>query len=312
MSKLGYFSRYITIIKKLKAKPCSFSQLEQHLQNRIDYLQEDDDSLNIGLSKRTLQRDFREIKKLFGIDIEYSKREKGYHIANSEMDYSGLEILMESYDIFKALNIAQDIAPFVFMDKRNPQNTDNLFGLLHAIKNKQVIHFDYQKFWDEAPTARASEPYLLKEFRNRWYIIVKDLKDAAIKTFALDRLTNLDIRLTKFSYSDADIIIQNFRYCFGIISPNATTPDEIILSFDPFQGKYVKSLPLHATQQILADNEDELRIKLQLFITYDFIKELLSYGDNVKVIKPSSLAKEIKAAHQKAFEQYSAVDLSKI
>ncbi len=305
MSKLGYFSRYLTIIKKLKVRPySSFSQLEQHLQDRINHLQEDDDSLNIGISKRTLQRDFREIKKLFGIDIEYSKREKGYHIANAEMDYAGLEILMESYDIFKALNMAQDIAPFVFVDKQKPQNTDNLFGLLHAIKNKLVIHFDYQKFWEETPVARTAEPYLLKEFRNRWYIITKDLKDATIKTFALDRLTNLDIKTTKFTHTNAGQFIENFRYCFGIICPDAATPQEIILSFDPFQGKYIKSLQLHATQQILADNQDELRIKLRLFITHDFIMELLSYGDNVKVIKPASLAKDIKAAHQKAFQQY--------
>jgi predicted DNA-binding transcriptional regulator YafY len=88
------------------------------------------------------------------------------------------------------------------------------------------------------------------------------------------------------------------------MSPNDDGPKEIILSFDPDQGKYIKTLPLHESQQILIDKEDKLQIKLTLYITYDFIMELLSHGEKVKVLKPGSLADEIKAIHQKAFEKY--------
>ena len=88
------------------------------------------------------------------------------------------------------------------------------------------------------------------------------------------------------------------------MAPNDDAPQDIILSFDPFQGKYIKTLPLHESQQILIDNKDELQLKLNLYLTYDFIMELLSYGEKVKVLKPRSLANEIKAAHQKAVGQY--------
>ena len=97
---------------------------------------------------------------------------------------------------------------------------------------------------------------------------------------------------------------ENFRYCFGIISPNDEVPQDIILCFDPFQGKYIKTLPLHETQEVLVDNEDELQIKLKLCVTYDLIMELLSFGDDMKVLKPKSLAEQIKKSHQKAFQQY--------
>jgi hypothetical protein len=79
---------------------------------------------------------------------------------------------------------------------------------------------------------------------------------------------------------------------------------EVILSFDPVQGKYIKSLPLHASQEIIHDLPEELQLRLRLYITFDFIMELLSYGERMKVLKPASLVKEVKAAHQKAFEQY--------
>jgi hypothetical protein len=59
-----------------------------------------------------------------------------------------------------------------------------------------------------------------------------------------------------------------------------------LLSFDPFQGKYIKAFPLHRSQQILADTDDELRISFRLVIIYDLEMELRMYGDPVKVIQP--------------------------
>ena len=82
-------------------------------------------------------------------------------------------------------------------------------------------------------------------------------------------------------------------------------PEEIILSFTNIQGKYIKTLPLHSSQEILIDNKKEFRIKLNLVITNDFIIELLSMGENIKVIKPEKLKKRIKNIYSKALNNYS-------
>lgn len=263
-----------------------------------------DDNLQIGLSKRTLQRDLKEIRNNFGIDIEYSKMQKGYFISQSEYENMNFQRMMEAFDMFNSLNLAQDLAPFIHLEKRRPQGTENLYGLLHAIKNRIKIKFTYQKFWEEALSQRLVEPYALKEFKNRWYILAKDARDNAIKSFALDRLTNLEITAQPYQYPENYSTEKSYRYCFGIISPNDTAPQDIILSFDPFQGKYIKTLPLHETQLVLLDNEVELKIKLRLCVTHDLIMELLSFGRNVKVIEPKSLALQIKQDHEKAFMQY--------
>ena len=134
--------------------------------------------------------------------------------------------------------------------------------------------------------------------------MAKNLSEEIVKSFALDRLTNLEITNVKFKTTKDYDIEEAYRYCFGIVSPNGEKPQEIVLSFDPFQGKYIKSLPLHHTQQVLKENGEELEIKLNLCITHDFIMELLSHGDNVTVIKPIALAEKIKDAHRKACEQY--------
>ena len=88
------------------------------------------------------------------------------------------------------------------------------------------------------------------------------------------------------------------------MSPNDLEPQEVILSFYPSQGKYIKTLPLHESQVILEDNEDELLIKLTLFITLDFLMEILSYGSNVKVIQPVSLIEEVKKTYENALKRY--------
>ncbi|MDR1023918.1 MAG: WYL domain-containing protein [Prevotellaceae bacterium] len=136
------------------------------------------------------------------------------------------------------------------------------------------------------------------------YIFAKDTYDEKIKCYALDRLSELEILKTRFAAGEHFDVNGQLKYCFGIISPNAEKPSEVILSFDPFQGKYIKSLPLHDTQEIIKDTERELRIRLTLYLTHDFLMKLLSYGDTVKVIKPKQLAVKLRNIYASALEQY--------
>lgn len=305
MSKRGYISRYMLIVKKLKAQPyASFKEINSYIEKQFDYMQMQDDNLQIGFSKRTFQRDTKDIRNVFGIDIEYSRAQKAYFISQSESENMNFQRMMEAFDMFNSLNLAQDLTPYIHLEKRRPQGTENLYGLLHAIKNRLQIKFTYHKFWEEEFTERLVEPYALKEFKNRWYIIAKDLKDQETKSFALDRLSNFEITKQNFEYPDNYNVEQTYRYCFGIISPNGQIPQDIILSFNAFQGKYIKTLPLHETQQVLVDNEKELKIKLKLCLSHDLMMELLSFGNNVKILEPKALANQIKQAHHDAYKQY--------
>lgn len=298
MSKRESIARYNLIIKKLRKHPASFAEIADYLALESE-LQE----YNFNVSKRTFQRDLEDIRSLYNIDIQFDFSRKVYFLDFDEQSDVN-ERILEAFDTFNALNLSDRLSNNIHFEKRRPQGTENLYGLLHAIKNQLQIKFTYQKFWEDELTKRNVEPYALKEFRNRWYVLANDLKDNQVKSFALDRLTNLDITKRKFQFPNDFNINEHYKYCFGIISPNGHKPQEVILSFDPFQGKYIKSLPLHESQQILIDNEDELRVKLTLFVTHDFFMELLSYGENLKVIEPESLIKEIKYSLQETLKQY--------
>lgn len=298
MSMRESFLRYFHIINKLRKRPSSFVDIDNYLAHQSEL-----QGCNFNVSKRQFQRDLANIASIFDIEITYDQKKLVYCINNDGLSEIS-QRRMEAFNTFNALKIDENISKSIHFEKRQPQGTENMFGLLHAIKNHLQIGFTYFKFWEDEPTERVAEPYALKEFKNRWYVLASDLKDNQIKSFALDRLSELEITKKHFTPPVDFDVTEHYKHCFGIISPTTNEPEEVILSFNQIQGKYIKSLPLHDSQEILIDTKEELRIKLQLFITFDFIMELLSFGGNVKVMEPQSLIIKIRKSYKRAFDQY--------
>ena len=287
MSKKESISRYSIIINTLRKRSSTFKEIQEKLA-----LESELQDYDFNISKRTFQRDVKDINSIYSIAIQYDFSLKTYFIDfEDQQDVKGR--VLEAFDIFNALNISDRLSNHIHFEERKPQGTDHLFGLLHAIKNNLQLKFTYYKFWEDDLTERSLDPYALKEFKNRWYVVGNDPKNGVIKSFALDRLSDLVITNKKFYKPNAFQVNQYYKNSFGIISPNEDTPEDIVLSFTPFQGKYIKTLPLHHTQHIITDTEEELRISLKLYITHDFFMEILSLGDKVKVIHPEKLKKQL-------------------
>jgi predicted DNA-binding transcriptional regulator YafY len=301
MSRKEAIIRHRHIVNKLKRKPSSFSEIARYLERQSDL-----EDYDFTISKRTFKRDTEEIFSFYSIEIKYDFTRKVYYIED-EGDPVKTDRLMEAFDTLYVLNMTEDLSNYIHFERIKPKGTDNLYGLVHSIKNKLQIRFDYEKYWEETITNRVVEPYCLKEFKNRWYLIAKEVKNDHPKTFALDRMSGLEITNLKFTVLASFDMNKLFKYSYGIITPQDQKIEDVVLSFDPEQGKYIKSLPLHESQEILVDNGTELKIKLKLYLTYDFEMELLSYADQVKVLEPVSLAEKLSIAHKKAFEHYISI-----
>jgi len=298
MSKRESITRQNIIIKKLRKYPATFKEILNELE-----IESEISSYKFTVSKRTFQRDLEDIRSIYNIDIQYDAAKGGYFIDYDE-DSALQERIFEAYDTFNALNLTDRLSQHIHFEKRKPQGTENLYGLLHAIKNRKQIKFTHQKYWDNNPTERLAEPYALKEFKNRWYVLANDLKDNRIKSFALDRLTNLEITNKSFVANQDFDVNQHYKNCFGIVSPNGKNPVNIELSIETNQAKYLKSLPLHETQRIVSENENETILSLNIVVTEDFIMEILSHGNRIKVLKPKSLINEVKSHYKSALSQY--------
>lgn len=298
MSKQESILRHKTIIQKLRNNPASFEEILNKLESESEL-----HNFELVVSLRTFQRDLKEILSIYGIEIKYDRSRKVYFIENdSEDEYN--ERIFEALDVFQALNLNQSFASYIQFETRKPKGTEHLSGILYAIQNKFQIRFRYLKFWSDEAETRTVEPYLLKEFRKRWYVFAFDLDKKEFRTFGMDRLSALEITSKKFQFPQKINLNEYFQNSFGIVGPSEGEVEEILLKFTNNQGNYIKTMPLHESQQIVKETPDEMLVKLKLIPTYDFVMELLFYGEFVQVLEPVSLVREVKTRLEKAVGVY--------
>ena len=164
MSKQGYIARYFNIVSKLSQKKyCSYEELENFLEREFEMLQIQDDTLEFNFSKRTLQRDIREIRNILGIDIMYSRSQRGYYIIQD--DYSSDLFLktLEEINSFSALKLTNSLESIVYLEKRKPKRAEFLPDIVQAIQQKKKIEFHYQKFGEADETIRKVSPVAIEK-----------------------------------------------------------------------------------------------------------------------------------------------------
>ncbi len=299
MSKKHFIKRHLLILERLRKNPCDFKELQEYVRKQFMYEDEDYELLI-----RTFERDQKEILSIYGVEIKYIRKEKVYKIIQ-EADEGKTNRLMESYQMYNALSMSDTVVNHLIVEKRKPLGTENMYGLLHAIQNQVEVSLVYEKFWDfdHEKFQRVLRPLMLKEARQRWYLIAEDPKDGAIKSFGLDRISDLEISSRRFEYPKSFNAEEKFKHAFGIIS-GEEAPEKIRLWLTREQGNYIKSLPLHDSQKLISETDTEVVLELFICPTHDFVMELLSMGANVKVLEPKSLQKKVKARLLEAVGMY--------
>lgn len=285
MAKREQFFRLMSLAEIFKRRPkgVTYEEIYSYLERKFEekgWLE------NFKFSEKTFKREREELLDILGIETVYKRSTNSYQIVDDELE---TETVFDNILLIDAYRQVKGNSEIMLFEKRKSRGLEHLNGILHAIQNKKIITFNYTKYWDEIPQKRTLEPYALKEFRYRWYLLAneKNGKDFQIKTFGLDRISDLEISNSSFKKENFNLN-EVFQNSFGIISTLHETPEEIVISFTPHQGKYIKSLPLHHSQEILIDDENELRIKLNLVPTFDFEQELLQNSEHLKIISPKN------------------------
>ena len=288
MSKLIYFKRYLYIIDRLRNRPCSFIELQEYV---IRKLENEDINTDFEYAIRTFERDKKDISTLFGIFIQYNRKDKTYVIDEEEIEDQSVTRMMDAFSIHHALQAGNKFSPSVFLENRKSLGTEHIHGIIHAIQNLCFLKFTHKKHWEEDFTQREVKPIAVKESQQRWYLVAWDKKDERIKTFGLDRISDLKISDTKFKpilYN----LEKEYQQAFGVETYSPV--EKIVLEFSWQQGNYIKSFPLHASQQILEENGKTVLLAIHIHTTNDIVMELLKYGSDVKVLEPISLQNEMK------------------
>lgn len=298
MSRKESLLRHRLIISRLRRSPCTFEQLQDFLEGEGEI---SGDQLTCSI--RTFQRDIKEVTSLYGIVVNYNRSLNAYEIIH-EGNEEHNERFLEAFEIYNALQAANQYSNILLVEKRRPMGTEHIFGLLHAIRNNCEVSFLYEKYFEDKSRKRTVRPMAIKEAKHRWYVLARDIKDMKVKSFGLDRISRLEISKRKFEPILDYNPEEEYKHSFGIIGGNGQRPKKVILSFSPIEAKFIKSLPLHHSQQIILENEDECRFQYLIHTTHDFIMEILARGSKVKVLEPKGLKSSIVKNLEKTLNLY--------
>ncbi len=246
--------------------------------------------------KRSFHNHVTAIRELFGIEIACNKNTNSYYIANSRelKDSSGFKgWLLDALSLNNQLEESSQLKDRILLEE-NPSGRELLPTILEAMRDNKMLTFSYKPYWvedDHISNLYHVEPYALKVFKRRWYLLGK-YGDSPLKVYALDRILDIDIEFESFTLP-ADFDAESFfSSCFGIIVSDED-PQTIKLKVDAFQSNYLRSLPLHPSQKETERTEEYSVFTYFLRPTFDFVQELLTLRETAEVLAPKELRAEM-------------------
>lgn len=285
----------------------------------------------------TIEKDMFAMKMEHDAPIKYSKRERGYFYEDpdfsindvplNEEDLESIRFAAETLFQFKdvqmfkqfgstldkiinKVSVSQNFSEeeggsiIQFESAPSVSGQEYINDLLNAIKFKNIIEFDYQNFKGGKKKRRKVVGYLLKEYRNRWYLISYDLKKEAIITYGLDRIQDLNVLEEVYLGAPAFNAEKFFKHAMGITS-SAEEPKEIIFKADPIAAKYISSQPLHSSQKLVKEGKNRTTFSIIVFESEELYRTFLSYAGQIEVKEPIEVREEMKKRSSELVKNYS-------
>lgn len=265
------------------------------------------DPENDPIPDRTFHRLRGYIADIFGIDIECDKRYNAYSIPYRDELYDDrLKMwLLNSFAMHSRLSGDLELRRRVRFEEI-PGGSRWLDSVMEAMQQLRRISFFYQKEYETAKTSYPNcAPLALKLFKQRWYLIA-DKGVGEIRFFALDRMAEVKTLDEKFQMPSDFDVDDLFQDAFGMyVNPEIAT-ERIVVKADSDQSRYLMSLPLHHSQQIIEKTDDYSVFSWRLKPTYDFVQQLLTMNLHIEVLEPLSLRTRMTELLKSMAKKYSS------
>lgn len=325
--------RYRVIDQMLNNKKKAYPSLE-------DLASKCSSVLDADISTSTIEKDIRAMReqppKGYGAPIIYSKLERGYTYGEigfsiaelnlNEEEWSALQFASQLLFHYKevpiftnfknaierintrfSLGIDGDdklLDEFVQFEKSVDTKGMNLIEVIYnSIKNKQAIQFQYRNIYKKKYNNSNLVPYLIKENRNRWYVVGWSEEKEKYTTYALDRMSDLSVEINPLTRKSDFNASTFFQYSTGIMQNNAK-PEEVMLTITKPISDLVLLEPLHASQKLILEKTESIQINLKVLVNEEFIFKILGMGNFCVVDEPESLRKKIKSAIEQMKANY--------
>lgn len=297
MSK-NTFNRYIWFIETFRRHGTLTREKLNELWRRSPFSGGED------LPRRTFYSYRNDIAEIFNLSIECNP--STYEYSLSEMgnahDQRFTDWMLNTASMSTVLSDASAISDRVFLEDV-PSARMYLSPVISAMKQNRTLRFGYSPYSRTGkPKPVTLEPYFLKIYRQRWYVTGRNVREDAIKTYALDRMTEVKVADATFEIPvdfDAEAY---FRDSFGVIFTHSEAK-KVTIRTDARMAKYFRALPLHHSQSEMI-HDDYSIFTYNLRLTPDFVGELLSYGPAVTVLAPRELRAMMVESLAKSLENY--------
>ncbi len=283
------------------------------------------EGIDSGVSKRTIQLDIQNMRsdKLgynAPIVVEqrryYTYEDKEFSITKSRLSHSDLEVLQDTVKLlgqFQGFNYFEDLGAIIGkledkVSRQQKQTTkyvdieknERLVGLnwidilLRAVKTNTVIEIEYQSFKARNPKLGLYSPYLLKEYRNRWFLLCRPKGKMKTLILALDRMKSIALKPeAQFKVAEDFIPQEFFNNVIGVTKSLNQATSKVVLEFDKSNAPYVLTKPLHPSQELLKKENGSIIVSINVVLNFELEREILGFGDSVKVLAPRVLSKRI-------------------
>ena len=281
MSTAGLINRYVFFITTINNRgPISLEEIQRRFESHFGRGEE--------LSERQFHRYTDAVEELFDIEIKYSRTQRGYVIADREGIYNmGMrKWLIQTFSVNNILHESQDIKNRILLENV-PSGQQHLTTIVDAMRESVALSMTYQSFWMDEPSTFEVEPYCVKLFEQRWYMLGMSDK---LRIYALDRIKELEPTERKFKLPKKFDAAKFFEDYYGIIiSDDDYEVCPVALQVDAQQSNYLRTLPLHHSQVEVERNDEYSIFEYRLCPTFDFRQKILSMGGAIEVLAPQKL-----------------------
>jgi predicted DNA-binding transcriptional regulator YafY len=330
--------RYKTIDECLKNRFRNWT-LEDLIDKVSDALYEYE-GIDSGISKRTIQLDIQNMRSeklgynapIIVVDRKfYTYEDENFSITNSLINNADMDKLKEIVSVLKHLNgfsyfdeMSEMILKLENNLNKSTQKTKNYIQfennkflkgiekinpLYQSILKQIPLLIEYKSFKAKESKQQIYFPYLLKEYRNRWFLICKPKKGNLLITLALDRIIDFQ-ELPKehfvvYENVDFDTYFDN---AIGVTKTINDRAQKVIFQVDKNNAPYIVTKPIHASQEIINEDENGTIFSIEVVMNFELERELLGFGENLKVLSPRILVKKIHRRIENAGLNYQKVE----
>ena len=299
-------SKYVWVIETInRRRKISFKELNEIWVRDVDI------SRGIEIPKRTFDNWRYAIADMFGIDISNENcGEYRYYIENAdELRHNGLRSwLYNTFCVSNALANSQSIKDRILLEYV-PSGQQYLKTIVEAMKENRVLNMTYHSYWKDEENNYDVQPYCVKLFRQRWYMVARSTDpyyyEKGPRVYALDRIKYLHVTDGKFELPKDWTAEDFFDGCFGIIATQSIDIQPVKLKVSASQANYIRDLKMHESQNEIERNDEYSIFTLNLRPEYDFQQELLWNGEDMEVLEPLWLRKEIAGKIKRMWNKYN-------